>query len=166
MKKLLLSTLIVIFELACFGQNVTHAINPKAAYKFLNRTNKIIFLSLKEVQPIQVYTGGYATGKEMQKKAIKEFKNRKYQKAVNDSYVARRLAFRAYKANSKKPIPENWKLTPKEQLLITVKVTPQMLNKLIKHEYISREQRQDFNVKIDDLNEEDLPAEEEEIEVD
>lgn len=157
MKKIILSFAMLFFVLFSFAQ--PHKIRPKAAYKFLNRTNKILKLSLQQAKPIEVYTGGFAAGHDMQLKAIKEFKTNHFQRAVNDSYIARRLAFRAYKANTTKPISQKWRLTPKEKLLVSVNVTPMMLNKIIKHEYIQKEQNKNFMLDdVSDLTESDIPA--------
>ena len=160
MKKLLLSLLLVVFVFGVsFSQNhkgktIQDPIPNVAVVQFLNKTNKIIHECHELVKTNKVYTGGVYTAKEHQLKAISQFNNHKNQKAVNNSYIARRLAFRAYIANTDNAVPQAWKLTDKEKKIVKIQVNKQMLDNLLDEAAKEKEQETDFDVdELTDVDE-------------
>jgi len=117
--------------------------NPKKdATSFINRTNKMMFVTAQSVKEKQVYTGFLVKAKENQKDAIKAYNNKQYVVSVNKSYVARRYAFLAYKANGN-AIPENWRINTKEKsifkTMIKDEISDEALNKTVSDEDIATE---------------------------
>ena len=96
------------------------------------------------------YTGGVVKGIEYQKKAIVNLANGKNQKAINNSFMARRLVFVAHNANTKKPIPQAWRKTPQEQGWITIKVTNEKIGNILTPEVVEKE-KDDKNLNTNDL---------------
>lgn len=130
------------------GQGNGNSITDTDVIKFVNKTHKIIKASFDEVKVHKVYTGGIAGAKNYQKKAIEEYGNNQNQKAINDSYTARRLAFRAFVENTGEPIPFEWKLNLKEKNLITIKLGKEKIDEIL--EEYKPEESDDLD--IDDLD--------------
>lgn len=92
--------------------------NPvKNTAKFLNKTNKIMKATRRKVKADKVYTGYLRKAKTHQKAAIALFKDKKFAKAVKQSYKARRLSFLAYRANNG-TVKQNWRLNKKEKRMV------------------------------------------------
>ena len=119
--------------------------------KFINETNVIIKQTAPLVKKNKNYTGGVVKGIEFQKKAIKNMNNGKIQKALNDSYMARRLVFVAHNANTKKPITQAWHTTSAEKKWITIKVTNLSIEAILTPEIVEKE-KDDNNITTDDLS--------------
>ncbi len=90
----------------------------KHARKFLNRTNVFIHKTAKAVKKNKVYTGKLVKAVKHQKRAKQLFKGKRYKKAVHHSYRARKLAFKAFKANKKKNVAKKWELEKDEEALV------------------------------------------------
>jgi hypothetical protein len=160
MKKIILLSLAFLMVGISYGQNhkgkgQQTPIKDVQVINFLNKTNMIIKASHEQVKINEVYTGGVYTAKEFQQKAIDEFKLGQNQKAINTSYTARRLAFRAYNSNSSEEgISGGWKLNEIEKTLVKIKVTPEMINNILSDEKAKHEQEEGFDVDdLDDLEE-------------
>jgi len=156
MKKFVILFLGILLVTGAYAQKGKHQNKPvrkRDAALFLNKTNNIMKETGKILKQNQVYTGGLVAAKDFQEKAIKEFKNNKYQACVNDSYTARRLAFRAYKANTDKLPPQGWTLNRVEQHLVTIQITPQKLDEILANTNKDKEQ----NIDVDDLDDVVVP---------
>jgi len=131
MKKLFILGFVLLIASIGFSQDHNRKIQKKPikdveVIRFFNKTNVIIRETGELVKKNQVYTGGVKSAIDFQQKATEEFKNGENQKAVNDSYIARRLAFRAHMANNKGnkgQIKSDWELNEHEQKMVTVVVT-------------------------------------------
>jgi len=99
--------------------------------------------------------------KDYQHNARKEFFDGANRKAVNTSYIARRLAFRAYHKNTgNSEEKEEWKLTDHEQKLVTITVTPAMIDEILE-EYSPEDEKNEELEDLDDLTPEDADDENE-----
>ncbi len=158
MKKIILFLSIAFFVVATANAQKPKrpALTKKDFADFINKTNMIIKKSADEVKKNKVYTGGIVAAIDYQKQAIDELKtNRK--KAINDSYVARRLAFRAYKENTKNLVPKEWLLTRKEKAMVTIRITPQKVNGILE-KYKDKENEDNITPdNLDDVTDEDVP---------
>ena len=156
MKKLLVLSLVFFIFGVSFGQNfkgktISKPITDDVTVQFLTKTTKIIKICHQKVRINQVYTGGVYSAKEFQIKAIDFYKQDMNQKAVNKSFVARRLASRAYVANIGSDIPQDWKLTSEEKKMVKINVTKQMIDDILDETSVEKEAENDFDV--DDLEE-------------
>lgn len=152
MKKSLLFLISIVFILGSLdAQNKN--IPDKRVIHFLNKTNNILRVTRNKVVINKVHTGALAAAKYYQKKSILFFKNGNTQKAINQSFIARRLAFKAFVANTQRPIPDNWKLTPMEKHLLSIRLTQQKIDAMVLKKYKEQENKPDFN--LDDIN--DIP---------
>ncbi len=145
MKKFTLLFLAVLIAGFAYSQN------KQQTAAFLNETNVIIHKTTTLVKENQVYTGGVLKGIEFQKKAIKNFKKNKMKKAINNSYIARRLTFIAHNANSDDPILQAWHTTPVEQRWITVNIDGESLENILDDVDPDDEADADDS-ELDDLN--------------
>jgi len=152
MKKIILLFIAVTFVFSGLDAQ-KKPVSDIEAINFLNRTNKIMRITKTKVVENKVYTGGLAAAKDYQQKAIVFFKNGNNRKAVNQSYIARRLSFRAFVANTNQPIPKIWKLTQHERKLVTVNITHQKIEAILIKEYIEKEKKEEFNIDdVEDIN--------------
>ncbi|MBN2892039.1 MAG: hypothetical protein JXL97_09245 [Bacteroidales bacterium] len=154
MKKILLLSFAILMLGALNAQNnqgkkQKGPVKDFQVIKFFNKTNDIIKVSFDQVKENKVYTGGIAAAKDFQKIAMDEFKNNENQKAINDSYTARRLAFRAYMENSgEKDVKSEWKLNEMEQKLVSIQISPEEIDEILEN-FKKAEEDDGFN--LDDL---------------
>lgn len=132
MKKYVFNLSVVAFVFAFLVAGINTATaqqSPKPTKKqaalFINKTNKIMHQTGKKVKEKKVYTGYLKKGTKVQKAAIKQFKQGHYQQAINKSFVARHLAFKAFEANGG-TIPQDWRL--KNKKIVTRRPTPEDLS--------------------------------------
>ncbi len=119
MKKTLVFTLsfVFLFSATLFAQNNKPTkIETKA---FINKTNIVMLETGVKVKKNEIYTGCLHKANIIQKEARSHYQKGEYRRAVNKSYIARRYAFIAFNANSKKPVPQVWRLTKHEKRMIT-----------------------------------------------
>ena len=155
MKKFTFLLVAVLIAGAAFSQtNLSNSdeITKAEAKVFINETNIVIATTGDLVFKRKVYTGGVIKSKEMQKRAIALYKNGHFQKAVNKSYKARRCAFIAHNANSDKPVPKKWRLTEAEKKMVTITVTKEEIEKIIKPEKEKEKKDNSLKNPINDVN--------------
>ncbi len=122
---------IIFILIALTFSGISLAQTKQQVAKFINETNSIIAKTAKIVKAKQVYTGGIVKAIEFQEKAYASFNNNQPKKALNASYVARRLTFYAHQKNINKPIPQPWRVTPQEKGWLTQNVTNAYINKVL-----------------------------------
>lgn len=148
MKKALLFLISIVFILGNLNAQ-SRNISDIEVIHFLNKTNKILRITRGKILDNKIHTGALAAAKDYQNKSILFFKTGNNQKAVNQSFIARRLAFKAYVANTQKPIPNDWKLTLNEKELLSIHLTQQKIDAMVLKEYKDQENKPDFN--LDDI---------------
>ncbi len=121
--------------------------NPrKKTARFINKTNLILAATGKQVKAKKVYTGYLNKAKSLEKKAIGHFNKKEHKKAVKKSYIARRYAFMAYKANGG-TIPEKWRLSDRGKVeikkLFEKKVTDEELKAKVTNEEKKADETED-----------------------
>jgi len=95
----LMSSLMVIGSNAYSQKTISQKDPKKEAARFVNRTNKILFKTAQLVKEKKVYTGYLSRAKQLQLKAIQDFKDKDYKSAIQKSQKARRYAKLAFVAN-------------------------------------------------------------------
>ncbi len=129
MKKSIVFTLsfVLLFSATIFAQSKKPTkIETKA---FINKTNVVLLETGIKVKKNEVYTGCLHKANTIQKEARFHYRKGETRRAVNKSYLARKYSFIAYNANSKKKVPDAWRITKKEKTMITKFPTNEELKK-------------------------------------
>ncbi len=118
----------------------------KNTAKFINKTNMILAATGEKVKEKKVYTGYLKKASKIEKKGVAHFNNKEFKKATKKSYIARRYAFLAYKANGG-TVPKKWRLNEKEKnrmkKLFKKKITDEELKKEVTDEEKEEEKEED-----------------------
>ncbi len=131
------------------AQSLTDSDSKKAKHEkktkeFIEKTNNILLTTANKVRKNKVYTGYLHKANKKQEKANEFFSEQKFRQAIKNSYLSRRYAFLAFRANKGK-VHAKWRLTEKEKVKMKKIFKKEVTNKELKSKVTDKERATEQN---------------------